>query len=92
MSPDHAEAIALKALTFLVASDDLRDVFLGSSGASVDDLKTGAANPEFLGSVLDFILMDDQWIIRFCDAYEIDYTHIFPARQALPGGAQMNWT
>ena len=92
ISPDQAEAIALRALTFLVGHEELRDIFLGSSGASLEDLKAGATDAGFLGSVLDFILMDDAWVMQFCDQYQLDYNEIYPARQALPGGAQIHWT
>lgn len=93
MKQAHAETLALTALTWLVAQDDLRDVFLGATGASQDDLKSGLADPGFLGSVLDFLCMDDAWVIRFCDENGgKDYTAPMIARQALPGGEQVHWT
>lgn len=92
ISKDQAEALALKALAFLVADEELLQVFMGSTGAAADDLRSGAADPAFLGSILDFILMDDQWVIRFCDQNRIAYDQVFPARQALPGGDNVNWT
>lgn len=91
-SQEQAEAIALKALEYLVSDEELVTVFLGATGASVEDLRNGALDPAFLGSVLDFILMDDQWVIKMCDVQGLEYTSIFPARSALPGGEQMNWT
>lgn len=92
LSPENAETIALQALGWLATNDELMPVFLGASGASIDDLKTQAANPEFLGSVLDFITMDDAWVVQFCDATGMEYTTPMQARQALPGGGQVNWT
>lgn len=92
MNQDRAESIALKALAFLVSDEELLPVFMGSSGVSADDLRQGAGDPAFLGSVLDFILMDDQWVIRFCDEHKLDYNDIHPARYSLPGGEQVNWT
>ncbi|MDG1430929.1 MAG: DUF3572 domain-containing protein [Paracoccaceae bacterium] len=92
VSQDRAEAIALKALAFLVSDEDLLPVFMGSSGVSSEDLRSGASDPAFLGSVLDFILMDDQWVVRFCDQHKLDYHEIHPARYSLPGGEQVNWT
>lgn len=89
---ERAEAIALKALEFLVADEELLPIFFGSSGSSVDDLTTGATDPAFLGSVLDFILMDDKWVIQFCNAHNLDCADVLPARQSLPGGEQYNWT
>ncbi|MGH1447474.1 MAG: DUF3572 domain-containing protein [Cognatishimia sp.] len=92
LSPESAETIALQALGWLAANEELMPVFLGASGASIDDLKAQAANPEFLGSVLDFLTMDDAWVIQFCDSVSLDYTTPMMARQALPGGAQVSWT
>jgi hypothetical protein len=93
MTPELAETLAVQALTWLIGEDDLRDVFLGASGASEQDLRNGVLNPVFLGSLLDFICMDDAWIIRFCDENGIsNYMHPKMARQALPGGEQANWT
>lgn len=91
-SREQAEALALKALEYLVGDDELMPIFMGSTGASVDDLREGAADPVFLGAVLDFLMMDDQWLIRFCDANGLAYDRIYPARQALPGGENVNWT
>lgn len=92
ISPENAETIALQALGWLAANEELMPVFLGASGASVDDLKAQAGDPAFLGSVLDFITMDDAWVVQFCDSASLEYTVPMMARMALPGGAQMNWT
>lgn len=92
-SRNEAETLALKALAWLAGQDDLLPVFMGATGASAADLKTRAAEPEFLASVLDFLVMDDAWVIGFCDAAGIgDYTVPMQARAALPGGAQVHWT
>lgn len=92
LSRDSAELLAIEALSWLVGNEDLLPVFLGSSGASADVLRQRARDPEFLASVLDFLLMDDAWITEFCQS--ADYSFDFPirARAALPGGAEVNWT
>lgn len=91
-SADAAETFALTALGWLVAQPDLLPVFLGATGAEEADLRARVADPEFLGSVLDFLMMDDAWVIRFCDAESVPYEHPMMARAALPGGAQVHWT
>lgn len=91
-SADAAETLALKALGWLVAQEELLPVFLGTTGAAERDLRARAADPEFLGSVLDFLMMDDAWIIAFCDAHALPYEHPMMARASLPGGAQVHWT
>lgn len=92
LSTEHAETLALKALTWLVGQEDLLPVFLGSSGASERDVRDRAGDPEFLGSVLDFLLMDEAWVIAFCDTCAVPYAQPMQARAALPGGAQVHWT
>jgi len=89
---ESAETLGLQALAWLVAQEDLVGVFLGSTGMAEADLRQRAAEPDFLGSVLDFIMMDDAWVTGFCDTVNIPYDRIMQARQSLPGGAQMNWT
>jgi uncharacterized protein DUF3572 len=91
-SAQQAEVIALQALGWLSGQDDLMMTFLGATGADLDDLRTRAADPDFLASVMDFILMDDDWVRGFCDENTIAYSDIQPIRMALPGGALPNWT
>lgn len=92
LSQDSAEILAIEAISWLVANDELLPLFLGATGASETDLRTRSKEPEFLASVLDFLLMDDAWIAEFCQS--ADYKMEFPmrARAALPGGAEVNWT
>jgi len=89
---DIAETVGLRALAWLAGNEELLPVFLGATGASTDDMKTRASDPEYLGSVLDFVMMDDAWVVGFCDAVQLGYDAPMQARQALPGGQQINWT
>lgn len=92
MTEDAAQELAINALSWIAGSEDLLTVFLGASGASVDDLRTQAQAPDFLGAVLDFLLMDDAWVVGFCDAQSLPYEQPQIARQMLPGGNLPNWT
>ena len=92
MTSDHAETIAVQALAWLAGNEELLPIFMGSSGLSADDFRTRAQEPEFLGAVLDFLMMDDAWLTAFCDSQGLGYTVPMQARAALPGGAQMHWT
>lgn len=87
-----AETLALNALGWLAGQDDLLMVFLGSTGATQSDLAERAGDPVFLGAVLDFLMMDDAWVVAFCDAQSLPYESVMMARVALPGGEQVNWT
>jgi hypothetical protein len=92
MRQDMAETTALRALGWLAGHDDLFPLFLGATGASANDVAARAGEPEFLGAVLDFLLMDDAWVVAFCDAAGLAYSVPMQARAALPGGGQVNWT
>ncbi|MGZ2257563.1 DUF3572 domain-containing protein [Roseobacter sp. A03A-229] len=89
---ETAEVLGLQVLGWLAADDELLPVFLGATGASEADVRAGARDPVFLGSVLDFLMMDDAWVVKACDALGVAYEAPMQARQALPGGAQVNWT
>lgn len=92
MNGKQAEIRALSALSWLVGNEELLPVFLGATGADESDLRTRAAESEFLGSVLDFLMMDDAWVIAYCDGEGLPYETLMQARQALPGGTDVSWT
>ena len=89
---EAAEVLALGILAWLVGNEDLLAVFQGATGASDADLRAGAADPVFLGAVLDFVMMDDAWVVAACDSRNLPYGSLAEARAALPGGEQVNWT
>ncbi len=92
MKQELAETSAIRALAWLATDDELLGVFLGSSGASPDDLHRGVADPAFLASVLDFILMDDAWVMDCAIALGMKPEQIWEVRQGLPGGDLPHWT
>lgn len=92
MQRELAETIGLQALGWLAGNDDLLAVFLGATGASGGDLRARASEPEFLGAVLDFLMLDDAWVMAFCDAGRLGYDVPMRARAALPGGQEIHWT
>ncbi|MDE0521705.1 MAG: DUF3572 domain-containing protein [Boseongicola sp.] len=92
LSEESAEILAIKALSWLVGNDELLPVFLGATGATEADLRQRSMDLEFLASVLDFLLMDDAWVQRFCDMEGCADDLPLRARFALPGGAQVSWT
>ena len=92
MQKENAEAVAIQALGWLASNDELRPVFLGATGASGEDIAARAQDPEFLGFVLDFIVMDDAWVRAFCDETDVPYDAPMEARAALPGAEVPHWT
>ncbi|RRH76942.1 DUF3572 domain-containing protein [Falsigemmobacter faecalis] len=92
MKRDMAETLALQALGWIAGQDDLFGQFMNATGASRDDLREQAGNAHFLGAVLDFILMEDDRVLRFAEAAGVAPTSPGQARQALPGGETPHWT
>ena len=92
MRQDQAETLGLQALAWLAANDELFGTFLGASGAAASDVAEAAGRPDFLGAVLDFIMMEDAWVMAFCDETGFGYDRPMAARAVLPGGQAFHWT
>lgn len=92
LTRESADTIALQCLGWLLSNDELLPVFMGATGAGEDDLRAGARDPAFLGAVLDFVMMNDEWVIAFCTATGHATDVPMQARTALPGGQEAHWT
>lgn len=92
MKSDAAEMLAIRALGWLAGNDDLSGAFLSASGASADELRQRAGDPEFLGFVMDFLLGDEDALLAFCEDVDVPPDAPMRARAALPGGDLPNWT
>ena len=92
MTSEDAEIYALKAANWLLSNQELLDLFMGSTGVSENTIKSDIQNTVFLVAVLDFLLLDDKWVIEACDAMKLQPELMQTARLFLPGGDQVNWT
>jgi hypothetical protein len=92
MARPEAEALAVRALVWMAGDVDLVGRFLAATGAGPADLRARAAEPEFLGFVLDFLLADEAALVAFALAENIRPELPMRARAALPGGELPNWT
>lgn len=92
MTPERAETIALQALGWLAADDDLCGSFLAATGGTLDEMRVRAAESAFLASVLEFLTQKDDWIIGFCDSVNLGYDTPLRALYALPGSEKVDWT
>jgi hypothetical protein len=92
MTQDLAESRALEVLAWLVGQSDLLPVFLGASGVTGDDLRSRAGDPVFLAAVVDFILLDDTWVLACVADLGWRPEEIAALRCGLPGGDLPNWT
>ena len=64
----------------------------GASGVISEDFRTDNLSQEFLISILDFVLMDDSWVISCSKFLKTDPSQIQNIRVSLEGGQQVNWT
>jgi len=87
-----AETVALQTLAWLAETDDMLAVFLRSSGLDAADLGGLLNDPEFLAAVLDFVLMDEKWVLAASAAAGLAPLALLEARRDLPGGELPEWT
>jgi hypothetical protein len=78
-----AEIVAIQALSFLAADSARLGAFLAESGIGPETLRQSATDPQFLISVLDFVLRDDATVKAFSEVAKLHPTNIAAARQVL---------
>ena len=78
-----AEIVAVQALSFIAGAPERLGQFLAESGIGPETLRTAAADPRFLASVLDFIMRDDATVKAFASVSQLHPTNIAAAHQAL---------
>jgi hypothetical protein len=81
-----AEIVAVQALSFIAGDPERLGLFLAETGIGPETLRSAAADPHFLASVLEFILRDDVIVRAFANASKLDPTAIAAARDALEDG------
>jgi hypothetical protein len=86
ITPNQAATIALKGLAYLVNSQAALDRFLHISGAGWNSLRERADEPEFLASILDFLLSNEALLVSFLSEAEIDVRAVHMARHVLASG------
>ncbi|MFC2978651.1 DUF3572 domain-containing protein [Roseicyclus marinus] len=92
MNEDLAETRALAVLGWIAGQEEIFPVFLGATGASEADLRRRAGEADFLAAVMDFVLMDDAWVIDCAAALGWPPEQMLAIRAALPGGNLPHWT
>src|SRR3982074_1201378 len=78
-----AEIVAIQALSFVAGDPERLGAFLAESGIGPETLRSAAADPHFLSSVLDFVMRDDATVKAFASASQLHPTNIAAARKAL---------
>jgi Protein of unknown function (DUF3572) len=86
-STEQAEIIALKALGFLAAEPERFQRFMDLSGTTLEAIRSAAADPAFLGGVLDHLLADQTLLLLFAEAQDLRPESIPQFRRKLPGAS-----
>lgn len=84
LSLDDAQTIALKAIAFIAADEELLPDFVALTGCGLDDIRSRIGDPGFLGGVLDFILGDEPTLLAFVAAEDLAPETPMAARNKLP--------
>lgn len=82
-----AERIAIDAIAFLAGQPEALGRFLTLSGIDPTNLRQNAADPAFLGGILDFLLQDEPLLLAFADQSKLDPAAIAGIRRRLNGPA-----
>lgn len=83
MTPQSAEAQALKALEFLANSPDNLEAFLAATGINGYELRERIEEPAVLAAVIDFVLRNEQLLTDFCDTASIRPRDVHVAHHVL---------
>ncbi len=84
-SVDSARSLAISALAFIAADFDRLNRFLSLTGLGPDNLRTAAADPAFLGSVLDYLVGDEELMVEFAADAGLKPEAVARAHAALRG-------
>ena len=86
-SADAARSLAVDALAFIAADPERLDRFLGLTGLGPHNLRTAAADPAFLSSVLDYLAGDEELLVAFAAEACLEPEAVARAQSALSGPA-----
>jgi hypothetical protein len=84
---EEAEILAINALGFLASDSERLQRFMDLSGLDVAAIRAGAANPAFLGGILDHLLGDESLLLIFAEEQQVRPERIADLRRQLPGAS-----
>jgi hypothetical protein len=67
VTANDAEAIALQAIAYIAADEQLLSRFVALTGCGLDDVRARVTDKGFLGAVLDFVLGDEATVVAFAE-------------------------
>jgi hypothetical protein len=85
VSPEFGRSLAALALSFLAADSERLRRFLDITGLGPHSLRSAAQDPAFDGSVLEYVLADEELLLRFAAGSDLQPETVAQAHQALCG-------
>jgi hypothetical protein len=82
---ENAEILALTGLEWLAGDQDGIQRFLDQSGTDTAALRQAAGSPEMAVAVLDFLLTNEDLLLRFCESAAISPKELHLAHYRLGG-------
>ena len=83
LTRERAEILALEALAWLAGQPDAVAKFLTLSGLEPSDLRRVVGDIGLQGSVLDFLLADENLLLDFCQSASLKPQAVHTARHRL---------
>jgi Protein of unknown function (DUF3572) len=84
-NPENAEILALEGLGWLAGEEDGIQRFLDQSGIDALTLRQAAGSPDMGIAVLDFLLANEDLLLRFCESAAVSPKALHLARHRLGG-------
>ena len=88
VSPEFGRSLAASALAFVAADPERLNRFLSLTGLGPHNLRDAAADPAFHGSVLEYMLADEELLLRFAAHSDLKPETVALAHHALGGPVQ----
>jgi Protein of unknown function (DUF3572) len=89
VSPDFGRSLATSALAFLAVDSERLNRFLNLTGLGPHNLRDSSEDPAFHGSVLEYLLGDEELLLRFAAESDLKPETVVRAHQALCGPVRL---
>ncbi len=80
---EQAQDLAVAALAFIAEDSERLQRFLAQSGLGPQNLRAAAAEPGFLGAILDYVAGDESLLIAFAAQQNLAPEIVMQARSRL---------
>jgi hypothetical protein len=78
-----AEALAVKALSYLAEDPGRLGAFLAETGLGPENVRAAASDADFLPAVLDYLIGNEAVLLEFAAGEGLDPSAVVAARDAL---------